>query len=282
MLDLGRYNELRIKGQVEFGYIVTDGEEEAFLPKHHAPKNLEVGSNIHVFVFLNKENELQATTQKPRACSGDFAFLKVVGESPDGVYMDLGIDKDIFVPNREQKRPMGLGGEYVVYIFVDDQNGKLIGSSKLFDFVEEDDIDLEVGDEVSLLIVEQTDLGYNAIIDNKYIGLIYQNEVFSDIRPGDIKRGWVKKVRIGNKIDLSLQTIGYDHIIDNKEGLYQDLVASGGRIELGDKSDPTAIYDRFQLSKSAFKKIIGALYKERRIAISDFEIKLAAIDETAE
>ncbi len=278
MLDIGRYNELRIKSQVEHGYIVTDGDEEAFLPKHHAPKSLEVGSNIYVFVFLNKEGSLQATTQKPYACAGDFAFLKVVDESPDGVYMDLGIDKDIFVPNREQKRPMGKGGKYVVYIYVDDQNGKLLASSRLSDFIEEDDIDLEEGDEVSLLITEQTDLGYNAIIDNKYIGLIYQNEVFSEVRPGDVKKGWVKKVRIGNKIDLSLQPIGYVHILDSKEGLYQELVSSGGTIALGDKSDPVAIYDRFQLSKSAFKKTIGALYKERKITIGDHEIKIVKPD----
>lgn len=274
MINIGTYNELRVKAQVEFGYILTDGQEEAFLPKHHAPKDLTTGSNIHVFVFLNKEGELQATNQKPYACAGDFAYLKVVGETEDGVYLDLGIDKDVFVPNREQKRPMGKGGQYVVYVYVDDQNGKLLASSKVSDFVEDEDLDLEVGDEVSLLIVEQTDLGYNAIIDNKYIGLIYQNEVFSDIKPGDVKRGWIKKVRIGNKIDLSLQTMGYEHIIDNKEIIYKELLASGGVIALGDKSDPVDIYDRFQLSKSAFKKIIGALYKDRRILVGDYEIKL--------
>lgn len=274
MLELGLYNELRVKERVDHGFLLTDGEEDAFLPDHHANSDIVVGQNAHVFVFLNKENRLQATTQKPYACAGDFAFLKVVAESPDGVYLDLGIDKDVFVPNRAQKRPMMKGGKHVVYLYIDDQTGKFLASSRLLDFVEEEDIDLEEGDEVSLLIAEETDLGYNAIIDNKYIGLLYRNEVFTELRPGDVKKGWVKKVRIGNKIDLTLQSIGYSHIIDSKDGVLQELINSGGTIPLGDKSNPVDIYDRFQLSKSAFKKIIGALYKERKITIGDHEIKL--------
>ena len=265
MLEIGKYNELRIQGNNDLGYLLSDGRDEVLLTYHHAPKNLVIGDNLFVFVYLDKEGRVQGTTQKPLACVGDFAFLNVVDETDDGVFMDLGIDKDLYVPTKEQKRPMEKGMSYVVYVFLDDHNQRLIGSSRLSDFIEEDAIELEEGDEVSMLISERTDLGYNAIVNNKYTGLMYHNELFSALKPGELKKGWVKKIRVGGKIDLTLQPIGYGHILDTKESLLMELKASGGTIALGDKSDPQDIYQRFQISKSAFKKTIGALYKDRML-----------------
>lgn len=279
MIEIGKYNELRILSKTEAGLNLTDGDKLVILPYQYVPKGVEIGDNINVFVFIQKDGRLTGTTQKAYAEVGDFAFLKVVSDGDDGVFMDLGIDKDVYVPNREQKRPMQKGYKYAVYLYLDENNGRLLASSKLYDFVEEEGFDFEEGDEVSLLITEETDLGYNAIINNTYIGLLYNNEVFHNVQPGERRKGWIKKIRVEGKIDLTLQPSGYGHILDSKEMVLKELKKSGGIIELGDKSSPEDIYHRFQISKSAFKKTIGSLYKERLIVLSDDSIRLVTDDE---
>ncbi|MEQ7801431.1 S1-like domain-containing RNA-binding protein [Pedobacter sp. ASV1-7] len=282
MIAIGQYNDLRIIKKTEEGLILTEGEKEVLLPYVDVPQNVEIGDNLNVFVFMQKDGRLQATTKKPYACVGDFAFLTVVDEAEDGgAFMDIGLGKDIYVPKREQKRPMFKGDKHVVYVFLDESNDRMVASSKLVNYVEEEDIDLEEADEVSLLIVDRSDLGYNAIIDNKYIGLLYTNELFDELNPGETRKGWIKKIRVEGKIDLSLQPMGYGHILETKDVLLADLKESGGVISLGDKSSPDDIYYRFKISKSAFKKAIGGLYKERLITISDHEIKLL-VDHEAE
>jgi len=281
MIAIGQYNDLRISGKSEKGLILTDGDKEALLNYTDVPVNFEIGDIINVFVYIHKDGGLVATTRRPLACVGDFAFLSVVDEASDGVFMDLGIGKDVYVPQREQKRPMFKGDKHVVYVYLDESNDRMLASSRLTNFVEEEDIDLEEGDEVSLLIVDRSDLGFNAIIDNKYIGLLYANELFDELQSGEVRKGWVKKIRVEGKIDLSLQPMGYSHILDSKDVIYKELKENGGIIHLGDKSSPDDIYHRFKISKNAFKKTIGALYKERLITISDHEIKIA-IDDTAE
>jgi len=274
MIEIGKYNELRVSSKYEGGLVLTDGEQNAVLPFQHLKGTVEIGDNLNVFVFVQKDGRLGATMQKAFACVGDFAFLKVVSDGDDGTFMDLGIDKDVYVPAKEQKRPMKKGYKYAVYVYLDEQNNRLCASSMLYDFVEEDNFEFEEGDEVSLLITEETDLGYNAIINNRYIGLLYFNEVFVDVQVGDQRKGWIKKIRVENKIDLTLQPSGYGHILDSKDMIIHELEKSGGLIELGDKSTPEDIYHRFQISKSAFKKAIGALYKERLIVLSDDSIRL--------
>jgi len=281
MIAIGQYNDLRIINKTDQGLILTDGDKEVLLPYTVVPVNTEIGDNINVFVYMHKDGTLMATSKRPFACVGDFAYLTVVDESQDGVFMDLGIGKDIYVPQKEQKRPMFKGDKHVVYVFLDESNDRMVASSRLTNFVEEHDIDLEEGDEVSLLIVDRSDLGFNAIIDNKYIGLLYTNELFDELQPGEVRKGWVKKVRVEGKIDLSLQPMGYGHILDTKEILFEELKADNGVIHLGDKSSPEDIYQRFKISKNAFKKTIGALYKERRITISDHEIRIF-VDSQAE
>lgn len=278
MIEIGKYNELRVLSKSEAGLNLTDGDKMVILPYVHVPKGLEIGDNVSVFVFVQKDGRLTGTTQKAYAEVGDFAFLKVVSDE-DGVFMDLGIDKDVYVPDREQKRPMQKGYKYVVYVYLDESNDRLLASSKLYDFVEEENFDFEEGDEVSLLITEETDLGFNAIINNTYIGLLYHNEVFDNIQIGDMRKGWIKKIRVEGKIDLTLQPSGYGHILDSKEVILAALKKSGGVIELGDKSSPEEIYHRFQISKSAFKKTIGSLYKERLIMLSDDSIRLLSDDD---
>ncbi|MET4083010.1 putative RNA-binding protein (virulence factor B family) [Pedobacter sp. UYP30] len=275
-MNIGSYNELRIVSKTEAGLNLTDGDKLVLLPYSHVPKDAEIGDNLNVFVFVQKDGRLTATTQKAYASVGDFAFLKVVADGEEGAFMDLGIDKDIYVPTKEQLRPMRMGEKHVVFLFLDEGNDRLLASSKLYDFVENETFDFEEGDEVNLLISEETDLGYNAIINNKYIGLLFFNEVFTNVKVGDRRKGWIKNIRVDEKIDLTLQPSGYSHVISSKDMILAELKKHGGIIPLGDKSHPEDIYERFQISKSVFKKTIGALYKERIIKLSDDEIVLIA------
>jgi predicted RNA-binding protein (virulence factor B family) len=274
MITVGKYNDLKIAAKNSDGLSLSDGNREILLPYSDVPPNIEIGDDIRVFVFINKEGETIATTKKSLAEVNDFAYLKVVDATDDGAFLALGIGKDVYVPTRDQKRPMYIDEGYVVYVYLDESNQRMLASSRLDRFIEEDDFDIDEGDEVNLLISEKTDLGFNAIINNKYIGLLYHNELFANLQVGEKRKGWIKKIRIEGKIDLSLQPLGYSHILDTKDVLLRELREHGGKIALGDRSTPEEIYERFQISKSAFKKAIGGLYKERIITIDDYEIKI--------
>lgn len=274
MVEIGKFNELRFVKKTDTGLILTDGEREILLPYALSPEGAEIGDNLHVFVYIHSDGRLMATTETPVAQVDEFAFLEVVDENENGVFMDMGIGKDVFVPNKEQKRPMKLGQKYVVFLYNDEKTERITASSYLSDFINQDEHDFEEGDEVRLLITDESDLGFSAIINQRFMGLLYRNEVFEDLKPGDQKRGFIKKIREGNKIDLSLQVIGFKHILDLKDSLMIDLQENDGLILLGDKSSPEEIYNRLKISKKAFKKTIGSLYKERLITISDHEIRL--------
>jgi len=274
MIEIGKYNTLRIVAKNSDGLSLSDGDSEILLPYLDVPKDAELGDDLSVFVYVNKEGRKVATTQQALAEVDDFAFLTVVDATDDGAFLDLGIGKDVYVPVREQKRPMQTGQGYVVYLYLDESNQRMLASSRLDKFIEEEDFEFDEGDEVSLLISEQTDLGFNAIINNRYIGLLYHNELFANLQAGDKRKGWIKKVRVEGKIDLTLQPTGYGHILDTKEVILKELKENGGKLALGDKSTPEEIYAYFQISKSAFKKAIGGLYKERLITITDEEIKI--------
>ena len=287
MIDVGKFNELRFIKKTDTGLILTDGEKEVVLPYVHAPQEAEPGDNLHVFVYIHSDGRLMATTETPIAMVDEFAFLEVVDVNETGAFMNMGIGKDVFVPEREQKRPMKIGQKQVVFLYTDERNERITASSRLTDFIDQDLHDLEEGDEVSLLIFDESDLGYSAIINQKYAGLLYHNEVFESLQAGDVRRGFVKKIREENKIDLSLQVIGFRHILDLKDTLLLELRENGGIINLGDNSSPEDIYNQLKISKKAFKKAIGSLYKERLVVVSDDSVKLvtkpaAEIDQMAE
>jgi predicted RNA-binding protein (virulence factor B family) len=278
MVEIGKFNELRFIKKTENGIILTEGEKEVLLPYVYAPEGAEIGDNLHVFVYIHSDGRLMATTETPIAQVDEFAYLEVVDENENGAFMNMGIGKDVFVPNKEQKRPMKIGQKYVVFLYNDEKTERITASSYLNDFINQDEHDLEEGDEVRLLITDESDLGFSAVINQQFMGLLYRNEVFEDLKPGDQKRGFIKKIREGNKIDLSLQVIGFKHILDLKDSLMIDLQENNGSIPLGDKSSPEDIYNRLKISKKAFKKAIGSLYKERLIIVSDFEVKLVQKD----
>ncbi|WP_142604425.1 CvfB family protein [Solitalea koreensis] len=274
MIEIGKENELTFINKTNAGLYLSDGIDEVLLPYIHVPDGLQVGDSLSVFVYLDNENKPIATTQKPLAYVGQFAYLTVIDANEHGAFLDLGIAKDIFVPYMEQRVPMEIDEQYIVYLYLDELSGRIVASSKIGGFLQVSDFDVNQGDEVQLLITEETDLGYNAIINNKYIGLLYHNELFEPLQPGDVKKGFIKQIREDNKIDLSLQRIGFSHILDLKTILLEKLEKNQGKLNLGDKSSPDEIYKQLKISKKAFKKSIGGLYKERLIEIDDEEIRL--------
>lgn len=273
MVQIGKFNELKFLTKSSSGLVLSDGEQEVLLPFIGAPDNVQPDDILHVFVYMHSDGRLMATLKTPLAQINEFASLKVIDVNDDGAFLDLGIEKDVFVPEREQKRPMRMDDLYVVYVYLNENNNRLEATSRIAGYINQADFDLEVGDEVNLMITDPGDLGYNAIINKKYAGLLYHNELYERLHHGEVRKGYIKKIREENKIDLSLQPIGYTHILDTKESLLSQLEENNGTLNLGDKSSPEEIYRRLKISKKAFKKTIGGLYKDRLIEIFDFEIK---------
>jgi predicted RNA-binding protein (virulence factor B family) len=276
MIKVGEYNELEIVKQLDFGIYLGKENVEILMPTKWIPKGAKIGDVLNVFIFRDSDDRLIATTVKPLAVANTFAFLEVKQVNNIGAFLDWGMDKDLLVPFREQAIRMEPGKSYVVFVFADEETDRLIGSTKLLRFIEKDDVRVQNGDVVDLLIYSQTELGYNAIVNNLYSGLIYKNEIFENIRVGDHLQGYVKNVREDNKIDLSLQKSGFELVDDVKWRILNIIKAENGFLALNDDSSPEEIKAKLQISKKAFKKAIGALYRERLITLTDKGVQLIA------
>lgn len=273
-MELGKYNRLEVKTRSEIGVFLTDGHSTVLLPCRYVPESCEIGDELDVFVYRDNENRPVATTLKPNAEVGDFAFLTVKDVNKHGAFLDWGIAKDLFVPYAEQRAEMNIGQQYLVHIFIDSKSGRIAATEKFGDFIDRDTSDLAVGDEVELLIAEKTDLGFKAIADNRYGGLLYKNEIFEELKPGDRKRGFIRLIREDGKIDLRLQNDGVELIDDSKRILLDRLRKNNGLLPVGDKTSPEEIYKLLKMSKKSFKKAAGGLYREKLATISDSEIRL--------
>ena len=269
MIHLGRNNALKINRTSDFGLYLADEEgTEVLLPNKYVPEEYAIGQYLNVFVFKDHMERLTATTLSPGIMLGEFAFLPVVEVNDTGAFVDWGLEKQLLVPYREQKFRMEVGRSYVVYLDIDEKTDRLFGTTKLGKHLIPCVRPLEHNEPVRLLIFGESDLGYSAIVDNKYQGLIYRNEVFTPIKVGQFLKGYVKQVREDGKLDLSLQPIGYvDSIEGNAQLLLKALDDAGGFLPLTDKTDPDVIYTTLGLSKKAFKKAVGDLYRKRVIAI---------------
>lgn len=276
MIQIGKYNELVVLKNTSIGFYLGDETEEVLLPKRYVPKGKTIGDKLKVFIYLDSEYRPVATTLIPFATVGEFAFLRVKEINKHGAFFDWGIDRDVFVPYSEQTGELQAGNKCLVYIFIDELSGRIAASLKWNQFIEHDTDDLTDGTEVRLLIAQQTEFGFKAIINNQYEGLLYRNEIFQTLQTGDVKQGFIKQVREDGKIDLSLQQQGYGHIQDTKQILLQQLKTHHGILPLGDKSSPEAIYQQLKISKKVFKKTIGGLFKDQLITLGDFEIRLVA------
>jgi predicted RNA-binding protein (virulence factor B family) len=274
MIEVGKYNELEVVKQMDFGIYLRKDDVEVLMPTKWVPKGTAIGDVMDVFVYRDSDDRLIATTMQPYAISGEFAFLEVREVNSIGAFLDWGMEKDLLVPFSEQPVKMIPNRSYVVFVYTDEKTNRMVASAKLNKFIERDDIDLQANDIVDLLIYSETDKGLNAIINNMYVGLIYKNEIFDQVRVGDKIKGYVKQVREDNKIDLSLQKAGFELVDDVKWRILNLMKETNGFLPLNDNSTPEEIKAGLQISKKAFKKAVGALYKERLIKLTDKGVEL--------
>ncbi len=275
-VKLGAYNRLTIVKEVDFGLYLDGGDEgEILLPRRYVPEKWAVGETLEVFIYLDQEERLIATTEHPTAKVGEFAYLPCTWVNEYGAFLDWGLMKDIFCPFREQKRRMEIGQSYVVYITIDPDSYRIMASAKVEHYFATDTPNYTNGQEVDIMVWQKTDLGFKVIIDNQYPGLIYQDQIFQYIHTGDKMKGYIGRVRPDGKIDVTLQKTGMEQTADFAETLYQYLLDNDGECNLGDKSEADDIYERFHVSKKVFKRAIGDLYKKRLITVSPMSIRLA-------
>ncbi len=269
-LRLGHYNRLEVIKELDFGlYLDGYDGEEILIPRVYVPEGTQIGDFLEVFIYRDSEDRLIATTLKPYATVGEFAYLKVKDVSKLGVFLDWGLMKDLLVPFGEQTHKMGLGRSYLVYIYIDEESERIVASAKLDKFLENDSSKFTEGQEVSLIPYEYTDLGIKALIDKRVIGVIYKSEVFQDVLLGEITKGFIKKIRTDTKIDLALVKQGYDRIDNVKSQIYDLLVLKEGFLPYTDKTDSEIIYKDLQMSKKDFKKAIGGLYRDGKVKLQD-------------
>ena len=268
MITLGTYNTLEILRDTSVGLFLGDGEgNDILLPNKYVPEHYEIGESLTVFCYLDHSERPVATNLEPEILANEFQLLKVVEVNEFGAFLDWGLEKHLLVPFREQRDKMREGHWYVVYCYLDQQSNRLVASNKIDRFLSNETLSVNDGDVVDLVITRKTDLGYEAIINNRHKGLIYDNEIFKTISIGDNTKGVVKKIRPDNKIDISLQPLGEKILEPAANKIYEQLLAHGGFLGLHDKSDPELIKQELQMSKKVFKKGIGTLYKARKIDI---------------
>ncbi|MFP4845912.1 S1 RNA-binding domain-containing protein [Winogradskyella sp. PE311] len=275
MIYLGEYNTLEILRDTEPGLFLGDGADgEVLLPNRYVPKVFDIGDKIEVFVYLDNEERPVATTDKPYIKKGDFALLRCNQVTNFGAFLDWGLVKELFCPFKEQAFKMKSGGWYLVHCYLDDETERLVASSKTNSFLDNKELTVAQFDEVDLIVSHPSDIGMNVIVNNMHSGLIFNDDIFKDISIGDRLKGIIKKVRNDNKLDISLNQIGYRNIEPNAEHVLNELQDNNGFIPLHDKSDPEAIKEQMQMSKKSYKKAIGSLYKERLITIESDGIRL--------
>ena len=273
-LEIGKVHQLPVIKFTDFGAYLLFNEKEILIPMKYIPTDARVGSNLEVFVYRDSEDRLIASTHKPIVMVGEFANLKVKQATPIGAFLDWGLEKDLFVPFREQQSKMEEGKHYIVGVTIDELTERIIGSAKVNKFLKHEDVDLQEWQQVDILVSKFTEMGANVIINNLYWGLIYKNEIFSKLAVGDRTIGYVKKLREEGKIDISLQKQGVGSIDDNTAFLLEKLKQNKGVLKLSDNSAPEEIYAQLGISKKLFKKALGNLYKQRLVDISGDEIKL--------
>lgn len=277
-LQIGRTCQLKVNRQVEFGFYLDGGEQygEVLLPNGEIRPDIDVhiGEPLEVFLYLDTEERIVATTHMPLAQVGDFAYLEVAWVNNFGAFLHWGPLKDLFVPFREQKMKMMKGHSYIVHVHLDPETYRIMASAKVEHFLSQDFPPYRTGDQVELLIWQKTDLGLKAIVDGRYGGLLYDTQMFRSLRTGDRVKGYISQVRPDGKLDLSLQCPGQRGVEDFSTQLLRHLQMNGGQTPLGDKSPAEEVYALFGVSKKVFKKAVGDLYRQRLIEISDTGIRL--------
>ena len=273
-MEIGKYHTLEIARLTPPGaYLVNDAGEEILLPKRYLTPEMEKGHSLTVFVYKDSEDRPVATTETPLVFKNEFACLRVKDTNQAGAFLDWGLQKDLFVPFKEQEKKMRTGHWHLVYMYLDPRTERLVASAKIYKFADRE-ITLEEGAEVELIIGPTNEYGVQVIVENKYLGLLYENEIFEELLLGEKKKGFVKKVRDDGKMDISLRKTGLEHLEEGSKKIMKLLQSNKGTIPLHDKSDPEDIQELLQMSKKSFKRSLGLLYKKKLVKIEEQSISL--------
>ena len=275
MIKTGDYNLLKVLRKVDFGVYLDDGAEGILLPKRFVPPGLNEGDELNVFVYHDGEDRLIATTQKPFGVVDDFVKLKTISVTEQGAFMDWGLMKDLFVPKSQQLTGMRPMGEYLVKIYRDEQTGRAAATERIEQFLSNENLSVEEADEVDLIVLRRTDIGYLMIINNQHTGVLHLNEVYRTIGTGDKFKGYIKKIYPDNRVDVVAGKRGYQRVEGEAGKILRLLEENDGYLPYNDKSDPENIYVFFGMSKKTFKMTTGNLFKERKITFEKMGIRLA-------
>lgn len=268
MIQLGNFNTLKILRSTSVGLFLGDDDvDDLLLPNKYVPETYEIGDDLTVFCYLDHEERPIATTITPFVKRNEFAFLRVAEVNDYGAFLDWGLEKHLLVPYREQRFKMTAGSWHVIYCYLDEKSFRLVGSTRLNRFFDNDNLEVRINEEVNLLVYRKSDLGWDVIVNDKYRGLIFASDVFKEVAEGDQLVGYIKRIRPDNKLDITLQPQGAKVLEPAAAIIYEKLVAQDGFIRLHDKSSPDEIKEWFQMSKKTFKKAIGTLFRERKIEI---------------
>lgn len=273
-MQIGNFHNLQLVRFTSVGAFLTDGETEVLLPKKFVTNQMEVNQNIRVFVYLDHEERIVATTQHPYVTCNDFAYLKVSHTNQYGAFLQWGLEKDLFVPFREQNTKMEVNKRYLVYVYIDGQSNRLVASSRINKFIDKEPATYTDNEAVEITIYHKTDLGYNVIINKKHKGLLFQHAGVETLRPGDKYPAYIKQVRPDGKLDVTLHLTVADAITDHAKVILEELEANDGFLGLHDNSSPEEIKTVLRMSKKNFKRAVGTLYKNQQIELVENGIRL--------
>jgi len=275
MIKLGEDNILKVLRETSVGLFLGDEEgNDVLLPNKYVEEDFKIDDEIKVFVYKDSEDRIIATTLAPKIKLGEFAYLKAKASTSFGTFMDWGLEKDLLVPFRQQASEIEAGRWYVVYMYLDTETNRLVGSTRTNSFLEDENVDLQEGDKVDILITSISEMAVSLIVNNRYKGLAYTNETFKKVKPGERHFAYVKKIREDNKLDISFHKQGYKEVESSSVNILEKLTLNNGFLPLNDKSTPEAILEFLEMSKKTFKKAIGTLYKQKIITIEEKGISL--------
>ena len=282
MVEIGKYNKLKIVKDLDFGVYLDGGDDlEILLPARYVPRNVKPGDEVEVFIYHDNEGRIIATTAKPLAIVGEFQWMECKSVNDMGAFLEWGLMKDLLVPFREQKMPMREGKWYLVYVHLDHVTKRIVASARVDKFLDNVPPVYEFNQEVDLLVADETEIGYKVIINNLHWGLVYHNEIYRRLERGEHLKGYIKEVREDEKIDVSLTRLGYEKV-EGIAGIILDaLKVQNGFLPVHDKSPAEEIYSLFGCSKKSFKQAIGALYKKKLISIEPAGIRLIETEDTS-
>lgn len=283
MIEIGKINTLSVLRETDVGLFLGDDEHnEVLLPTSFLKTKHKIDEQVDVFVYTDSDNKLIASSQKPYAELHSFAYLRVTAVTEFGAFIEWGLEKDLFVPYNEQKNKMTEDNFYVVYIYLDKLTRRIVGSNRIEKFLSNDNLQLEEGQQVDLMVFEESPLGFSVIINGKHQGLIYHNDIYHDVFIGDEMKGYVKTIREDKLIDISFQKSGFKNVLDSTEVILEYIKKNNGFINLHDKSTPEEISIRLSMSKATFKKSIGILYRHRKVIIKPEGVYLVKEESSTE